>query len=101
VSEYIHFNSVQTLGGVMAAITAQFALSQEDQTFADRTIVAHSGKPGALLGILQQIQEHHPHKYPYRRHPGIRGRKGRYSAGPNLQRGDILRSVQPGPAGRT
>jgi NADH-quinone oxidoreductase subunit E len=47
----------------MAAITAQFAMSQEEQTFADRTIVAHSGKPGALLGILQQIQEHHPHKY--------------------------------------
>ena len=47
----------------MATITAQLAVSQEEQTFADRTIVAHSGKPGALLGILQQIQEHHPHKY--------------------------------------
>src|ERR1035438_4894673 len=47
----------------MAATTAQSALSQEEQTFADRMIVAHSGKPGALLGILQQIQEHHPHKY--------------------------------------
>ena len=47
----------------MAAITALTALSAEEQTFADRAIVAHSGKPGALLGILENIQEHHPRKY--------------------------------------
>ena len=47
----------------MAAFTAQPAVTAEEKSFADRTIVAHSGKPGALLGILQQIQEHHPHKY--------------------------------------
>jgi len=39
------------------------ALSQEDKAFADCTIAAHSGRPGALLGILERIQEHHPHKY--------------------------------------
>ena len=39
------------------------ALSSEEKDFADRTIAAHSGAPGALLGILERIQEHHPHKY--------------------------------------
>jgi NADH-quinone oxidoreductase subunit E len=39
------------------------ALSLEEKNFADRAIAAHSGAPGALLGILEQIQEHHPHKY--------------------------------------
>ena len=48
----------------MATMAGQTtALSLEEQNFADRTIVAHSGKPGALLGILERIQEHHPHKY--------------------------------------
>ena len=28
-----------------------------------RTIAAYSGRPGALLGILERVQEHHPHKY--------------------------------------
>jgi NADH-quinone oxidoreductase subunit E len=45
----------------MAAQTT--ALSLEEQGFADRTIAAHLGKSGALLGILEQIQEHNPHKY--------------------------------------
>src|SRR5215471_12905542 len=39
------------------------ALSLEEQIFADRAITAHAGAPGALLGILERIQEHHPHKY--------------------------------------
>src|ERR1035437_10996432 len=39
------------------------ALSLEVQGFADRTIAAHAGRPGALLGILERVQEHHPHKY--------------------------------------
>src|ERR1035437_9659037 len=39
------------------------ALSSEEKDFADRAIAAHSGAPGALLGILERIQEHHPHKY--------------------------------------
>ena len=47
----------------MAAVMAQPVLSAEEQTFADRMIAAHSGTPGALLGILEKIQEHHPHKY--------------------------------------
>ncbi len=47
----------------MAATTAMTALSAEEQAFADRVITAHTGKPGALLGILEQIQDRHPHKY--------------------------------------
>ena len=39
------------------------ALSLEEQSFADRTIAAQAGRPGALLGILERVQEHHPHKY--------------------------------------
>jgi len=39
------------------------ALPTEEKTFADRAIADHSGRPGALLGILERIQEHHPHKY--------------------------------------
>jgi len=39
------------------------ALTPDDKLFADRAIAAHTGRPGALLGILERIQEHHPHKY--------------------------------------
>src|ERR1044071_1747040 len=38
-------------------------LSTDEKLFADRAIAAHTGRPGALLGILERIQEHHPHKY--------------------------------------
>ena len=39
------------------------ALSLEEQSFADRTITSHAGRPGALLGILERVQEHHPNKF--------------------------------------
>ena|SRR5579883_1255077 len=35
----------------------------EEQLFADGAIASHRGHPGALLGILERVQEHHPHKY--------------------------------------
>ena len=38
-------------------------LSLDEQSFADRTIAAYSGRPGALLGILERVQDHHPHKF--------------------------------------
>ncbi len=38
-------------------------LSSEDKIFADRAISELSGRPGALLGILERLQEHHPNKY--------------------------------------
>ena len=47
----------------MAVLAAPPAPPVEELAFADRTIIEHSGKPGALLGILEAIQEHHPQKY--------------------------------------
>jgi len=35
----------------------------DDREFADKVIAAHEGRPGALLSILEKIQERHPHKY--------------------------------------
>jgi NADH-quinone oxidoreductase subunit E len=35
----------------------------EDPDVIDRIIVDQAGRPGALLGILEQLQEHHRHKY--------------------------------------
>ena len=42
---------------------APTAAASEEQIFADRTIAACEGQPGALLSILERVQEHHPHKY--------------------------------------
>ena len=47
----------------MATMTGQTALSLEVQSIADKTIASHWGKPGALLGILESMQERNPHKY--------------------------------------
>jgi NADH-quinone oxidoreductase subunit E len=47
----------------MAIIAGQNALALEEQSFADRTISAHTGQPGELLGILENLQDHHPNKY--------------------------------------
>jgi NADH-quinone oxidoreductase subunit E len=34
-----------------------------EQVYIDQTIAANNGRPGALLGILEAVQEHNPHKY--------------------------------------
>ncbi len=47
----------------MAALLARTAPTAEETAYADRAIAARSGQPGALLGILEAIQEHHPQKY--------------------------------------
>lgn len=47
----------------MAALTSPISVSAEEQALADRVIAGHLGRPGALLGILERIQEHHPNKY--------------------------------------
>jgi NADH-quinone oxidoreductase subunit E len=39
------------------------SIPTEDQTFIDQVIRKRLGRPGALLGILEEVQEHHPHKY--------------------------------------
>jgi NADH-quinone oxidoreductase subunit E len=35
----------------------------EDQIFIDKMIYKRLGRAGALLGILEDVQAHHPHKY--------------------------------------
>ena len=35
----------------------------EDQDLIDRIIGDQAGHPGALLGILEKLQDHNPHKY--------------------------------------
>jgi NADH-quinone oxidoreductase subunit E len=47
----------------MAILAAPGANTSEEQIFADRTIAALEGQPGALLGILERVQDHHPNKY--------------------------------------
>jgi NADH-quinone oxidoreductase subunit E len=38
-------------------------ISTEEQTFIDKIIRSRTGRPGALLGILGEIQERNAHKY--------------------------------------
>jgi NADH-quinone oxidoreductase subunit E len=38
-------------------------LSAGDKAFIDQAIASKVGRPGALLGILEAVQDHHPHKY--------------------------------------
>jgi NADH-quinone oxidoreductase subunit E len=38
-------------------------ISIQEQEFVDRVIARHVGRPGFLLGVLEQVQEHHPHNY--------------------------------------
>ncbi len=47
----------------MSTIAGTTPLSLDEQSFADRVIAERTGKPGALLGILEQLQEHNPHKF--------------------------------------
>ena len=47
----------------MAPVVTLPTLSVEEKAFADRVIAENSARPGALLGILERIQEHHPNKY--------------------------------------
>lgn len=47
----------------MAAATELRRLDSIEQDYIDRVLARHQGKAGALLGILQELQEHHPHKY--------------------------------------
>ncbi len=43
--------------------TAQVSSENAEQAFIDQVITKHSGQPGELLGILEAVQERHPHKY--------------------------------------
>ena len=39
------------------------ALSTSEKEFIDQVIANRTGRPGALLGILEMVQERNPHKY--------------------------------------
>jgi NADH-quinone oxidoreductase subunit E len=41
----------------------QVTLPKEEQTFIDKIVAESHGRPGALLGILEAVQERNPHKY--------------------------------------
>jgi len=41
----------------------QERLSPEEQVVIDRVIASRVGRPGALLGILEAVQDRNPHKY--------------------------------------
>ena len=38
-------------------------LQAAEKVFIDQVVAKLADRPGALLGILQAVQEHHPHKY--------------------------------------
>ncbi|HEX6973813.1 MAG TPA: NAD(P)H-dependent oxidoreductase subunit E [Vicinamibacterales bacterium] len=38
-------------------------LDAAERAFIDTVVASHRGRPGALLGILEAVQEHHPRKY--------------------------------------
>lgn len=42
---------------------AQERLFVAERAFIDQVILSRIGRPGALLGILESVQEHHPNKY--------------------------------------
>jgi len=46
----------------MEAVASQLADARE-VLLIDRAIAEHGGRPGALLGILEAVQNGHPHKY--------------------------------------
>ncbi len=47
----------------MSSVVNRPALSVEEKAFADRVIAEGAHRPGALLGILERIQERHPRKF--------------------------------------
>src|SRR5271157_566814 len=42
---------------------AKELLDAGERAFIDQVIASKAERPGALLGILEGVQEHHPHKY--------------------------------------
>ncbi len=44
-------------------LTTHEGITAGDQAFIDQVIANKSGRPGALLGILESVQNRNPHKY--------------------------------------
>ena len=38
-------------------------LEAGEQAFIDQVVAGRAGRPGALLGILEAVQNHNPHNY--------------------------------------
>jgi NADH-quinone oxidoreductase subunit E len=49
--------------GQMSSAPPAGAPPVEDQDLVDRIIAGQAGRPGALLGILEQLQDHHRNTY--------------------------------------
>lgn len=47
----------------MATLPAQPPPTRADHDFVDQVIARNQNHPGALLSILEEVQEHHPQKY--------------------------------------
>jgi NADH-quinone oxidoreductase subunit E len=47
----------------MSTALAQPGIDLKFQEFIDQIIARFSGRPGALLSILEHVQDHHPNKY--------------------------------------
>ena len=56
--------------------TVQLSPDSAEQAFIDQVIAKRSGRPGALLGILEAVQEHNPHKYLLGRNAAVRRQPG-------------------------
>lgn len=47
----------------MSASAALMQPNAAEQEFVEQVIARHRGHPGALLSILEEVQDHHPNKY--------------------------------------
>jgi hypothetical protein len=55
--------SAVLLEGMSMAVSSLALIPIEDQIFIDKMIHRWLGHAGALLGILEDVQAHHPRKY--------------------------------------
>ena len=72
---------------------------REDQDLIDRIIGEQAGRPGALLGILEKLQEHNRAQVPADGDARVRGRAHGRPPVAGLQRRHVLRPLQPRAAG--
>ena len=49
--------------GIATPTPLQERRSTDDQAFIDKVIAQNTGRPGALLAVLEAVQERNPHKY--------------------------------------
>jgi len=84
---------------LMAPAPPHTPLKPDEQDFLDGLIRKHHGRPGMLLAILEAVQEKHPNHYLQAEVLEYLAARTGIPGSPDLQRGDVLRVVQPAPAG--